>query len=55
MTGLARFSRRIATFAETEQQVSAHYAAVFLAMYGVAAIGRGSFAGMVDEMLETST
>lgn len=37
------------------RQVSAHYAAVFLAMYGVAAIGRESFAGLVDEMLETST
>ncbi|WP_413754840.1 hypothetical protein [Streptomyces sp. MMBL 11-3] len=37
------------------RQVSAHYAAVFLAMYGVAAIGRESFAGLVDQMLETST
>ena len=33
------------------RQVSAHYAAVFLAMYGVAAIGRESFAGLVDEMI----
>ncbi|MFE9406857.1 hypothetical protein ACFYNY_34680 [Streptomyces sp. NPDC006530] len=37
------------------REVSAHYAAVFLAMYGVAAIGRESFAGLVDEMIKTNT
>ncbi|MGA5643301.1 hypothetical protein ACPCTN_31745 [Streptomyces cinereoruber] len=33
------------------RQVSAHYAAVFLAMYGLAALGREGFAGWVDDMM----
>ncbi|MFJ4342967.1 hypothetical protein [Streptomyces sp. NPDC088915] len=33
------------------RQVSAHYAAVFLAMYGLAALGRDGFAGWVDDMM----
>ncbi|MFC8220372.1 hypothetical protein ACFUTY_19630 [Streptomyces sp. NPDC057362] len=36
------------------RQVSAHYAAVFLAMYGVAAIGREGFAGLVDDMITSA-
>ncbi|MGW0491107.1 hypothetical protein [Streptomyces olivaceus] len=33
------------------RQVSAHYAAVFLSMYGVAALGRDGFAGWVDDLM----
>ncbi len=33
------------------RKVSAHYAAVFLSMYGVAALGRDGFAGWVDDLM----
>lgn len=33
------------------RQVSAYYAAAFLALYGVAALGREGFEGLVGEMI----